>query len=152
MKAMIKEFQGEYRWLSNFALVQIYLDGMEYQSVEHAYMSAKSSDDEWKNFCADKSVSAGAVKKASRGIKLIDDWERLRIPIMRGCLLQKFGKSPFMEKLLATGNVHIQEGNHWGDKFWGVCLRTGVGENHLGILIMEIRKGLQQERLNLFSQ
>ena len=41
---MIKEFRGEYAWLSNFASVPITLDGIQYPSVEHAYMSAKSKD------------------------------------------------------------------------------------------------------------
>ena len=31
----------------------------------------------------------------------------------------------------------IVEENTWGDTFWGVC--KGVGENHLGKLLMEIR-------------
>jgi len=33
-------------------------------------------------------------------------------------------------KLLSTGNCEIQEGNYWGDTFWGVC--KGKGENNLG--------------------
>ena len=48
---MIKEFQGEYRFLSNFAKVDITIDGLTYRSVEHAYISQKSDDIEWKNFC-----------------------------------------------------------------------------------------------------
>lgn len=32
------------------------------------------------------------------------------------------------------------EGNTWGDKFWGVC--DGEGENHLGKLLMEVRAEL----------
>ncbi len=31
----------------------------------------------------------------------------------------------------------IVERNTWNDTFWGVC--KGKGENHLGILLMEIR-------------
>ena len=40
----ILQFQGEYRWLSNFAPVKIKLDGYTFASVEAAYMSAKCSD------------------------------------------------------------------------------------------------------------
>lgn len=32
------------------------------------------------------------------------------------------------------------EGNYWHDTYWGVC--EGVGENHLGKLLMEIRNEL----------
>lgn len=50
---MITEFQNEFRWLSNFTPVKITLNGLEFSSVEHAYMSEKSDDREWKLFCAD---------------------------------------------------------------------------------------------------
>lgn len=48
---MIKEFRGEYAWLSNFTAVPVVLDGIQYPSVEHAYMSAKSKDNAWKELC-----------------------------------------------------------------------------------------------------
>lgn len=41
--------------------------------------------------------------------------------------------------LIATGDAILREGNHWGDRFWGVDARTGEGENHLGRLLMELR-------------
>ena len=136
---MIKEFQGEYRWLSNFAPVPITLDDIEYPSVEHAYMSAKSKNKDWKKFCADPNNSAGAVKKKSKGIELIDNWDGIKLIVMANCLVQKFFQEPYKTKLLETGDQHIQEGNRWNDKFWGVCLKTGEGENHLGKLIMKFR-------------
>lgn len=33
------------------------------------------------------------------------------------------------QKLLATGNEELVEGNNWGDTFWGMV--NEVGENHL---------------------
>lgn len=138
---MIKEFQGNYRWLSNFAPVDIQIDNRIYPSVEHAYMAMKAPDnDEWKNFCANKSNSAGKVKKASRAIKLRHDWnDELRLILMSGLLMIKFTQEPFRSQLISTGNQNIQEGNYWNDKFFGICLKTGEGENHLGRLIMNIR-------------
>ena len=41
--------------------------------------------------------------------------------------------------LLATGDAVLQQGNTWGDRYWGKDLRTGEGENHLGRLLMERR-------------
>jgi len=43
----------------------------------------------------------------------------------------------------------LQEGNWWGDTFWGVSLRPSGklslvgGQNKLGVLLMEIRAGLK---------
>lgn len=141
---MIKEFQGEYRWLSNFATCYVELDGIEYFSVEHAYMSAKSDDPQWKEYCRTEH-QAGNVKRASRNIQLVSDWETKKVIVMRQLLEKKFHAYPFSRQLLSTGTEEIQEGNTWNDKFWGVCLKTGKGENNLGKMIMEIRKELRGE-------
>lgn len=139
---MIREFQNEFRWLSNFTPVKIVLDGVEFQSVEHAYMSAKSDDVEWKKFCSNPNNKAGDVKRQSRSIKLKPDWDGIKVNVMRECLIQKFTQEPFRTKLIKTGREHIQEGNMWNDKFWGVCLKTNKGENNLGKLIMSVRDTL----------
>ena len=138
---MIKEFRGEYAWLSNFASVPILLDGIQYPSVEHAYMSAKSKDASWKELCA-SNISPGTLKQKSHHIIIRADWERIRINVMRECLVQKFSQNPYKRLLIDTGDEHIQEGNNWNDRFWGVCLKTNKGENTLGKLIMEIRATL----------
>lgn len=139
---MIKQFRDEYRWLSNFAPVQIILNGIIYKSVEHAYMSAKSNDYEWKLFCKN-TESAGDVKKASYSINLVGDWNQTKLNVMKECLKQKFSFEPYKTKLIQTGDEFIQEGNFWNDRFWGVCLKTGKGENNLGKMIMDIRTELR---------
>ncbi|MFM7853305.1 MAG: NADAR domain-containing protein [Flammeovirgaceae bacterium] len=65
--------------------------------------------------------------------------------VMQGCLRDKFQQEPYKSLLINTGDLYIQEGNRWGDKFWGVDLRTGKGLNTLGKLIMEIREELKEE-------
>ena len=139
---MISEFQNEYRWLSNFAPVIVVHDEVEYPSVEHAYMSAKSDETVWKEFCAAADINPKWVKKLSTLIVVKSDWEVMKLDIMKSCLVQKYHTEPYRTKLLKTGDQCIQEGNNWGDKFWGVCLETNTGENNLGKLIMEIRESL----------
>lgn len=142
---MITEFQNEHRWLSNFAPVKIKLDGLEFPSVEHAYMSAKSDDAEWKKFCSNPNNKAGDVKRQSRNVTLKEDWDEIKLEVMKECVTQKFSQEPYRTKLLETGTQHIQEGNRWNDKFWGVCLKTNKGENHLGRLIMDVRSALAKK-------
>lgn len=144
---MITEFKNDYRWLSNFAPVNITYKGIVYPSVEHAYMSAKSDDEGWKKFCANANNYAGDVKRKSRTVKLVANWEEIKVSVMEECLRQKFSKQPFKSKLLSTGDVLLQEGNFWGDKFWGGCMKTGQGRNVLGELIMNIRKQYAQQTL-----
>lgn len=137
----ILEFQGEYRWLSNFSPCEIILDGITYKSVEHAYMSAKSENEEWKLFCQTEELP-GVIKKKSKNIKLIDNWDNIKVDVMQKCLVQKFNQEPYKTKLKNTGNSYIQEGNRWKDTFWGVDLNTNKGKNMLGKLIMNIREFL----------
>lgn len=47
------------------------------------------------------------------------------------------------EKLLATGNNILEEGNTWGDRVWGTV--NGVGENRLGKILMRVREELRNE-------
>ena len=62
---------------------------------------------------------------------------------MEGTVLLKFNQNPELKrKLIATGDAVLVEENYWGDKFWGVCSKTGEGENHLGIILMKTREDL----------
>ena len=70
-KNMITEFRGKNKWLSNFAIVNVELDGVVYPSVEHAYASAKSTDPMWKSICSDTSNSPAYIKRKGRKVQLI---------------------------------------------------------------------------------
>ena len=139
MLTEINSFRGEYYWLSNFYPVDIFYKGRLYPSVEHAFMSSKSDSEEWKIFCSDSSNPPGKVKVAGRTVKLVDNWNNIRIQVMRECILLKFSQEPFKSKLLSTGNINIVEGNDWGDTYWGFDIRKGKGKNYLGRIIMETR-------------
>jgi len=142
---MIKEFKGEYRWLSNFYPVEIKWDNLIFPSVEHAYQSCKSLDGDWKALCSGN-TTPGKIKRLSKSICLPNKWTTNKVKIMWNLLELKFYQEPFKSLLLDTGNMRIQEGNLWGDTFWGVSLDTGVGKNMLGIMIMQIRDGLRFQR------
>jgi len=143
---MITEFKEEYCWLSNFHPCKIILNNLEYPSVEHAYQSAKSNDIEWKKYCQNSNNYAGKIKINSKNIIKHKDWEDHKITIMYLCLIQKFEQEPFKTKLIQTKHERIKEGNNWGDKFWGIDIKTSRGENVLGRLIEKIRTKLIQEK------
>jgi ribA/ribD-fused uncharacterized protein len=139
---MIKEFQGEYRFLSNFWPCKVVLDGETYASVEHAFQAAKTRNAEVrKKIQAAK--SPGEAKRMGRLVYLRDGWEEGKIGVMDYLIMHKFHDNPELgEKLFNTGNEELQEGNYWHDTFWGVDLNTGKGENHLGKILMNVRKTL----------
>lgn len=143
---MIHTFKDENRWLSNMTLVNIHFDGLTFKSVEHAYQSAKSDSLDWKMFCYTEE-SPYKIKIKSKEISIVDNWDDIKLGLMEGLLNQKFRQEPFKTQLLNTGDENIQEGNEWGDKFWGVDLKSSpnIGENHLGRLIMKIRDKIKEE-------
>lgn len=140
---MITEFRGEYSWLSNFHLCIIKYGDYEFSCVENAYQSAKNNNPKWKKYCSTHDPKL--VKKKAKKVPLNTGWDDYKFVVMYFCLSIKFAQEPFRSKLLSTGDELIQEGNNWGDKYWGVCLKTGKGKNALGKLLMSIRNELRLE-------
>lgn len=156
----ILRFFGEYRYLSNFWLAPVFWEGVLWPSTEHAYQAAKCEDRTlWKYFVE---MTPGQVKRAGRGkfdvkideettlsfeFDLRKDWEEVKVSIMHELVLAKFTQNEELgQMLLATGNAHLEEGNTWGDKIWGVCPPgSGTGRNELGKILMLVRAQLRGE-------
>ncbi len=116
----------------------IQYQGVLFLSLETAYQAAKSG--QWDLFV---NLNGYQAKRLGRKLPVREDWNDMRLEVMRELLAIKFAPGTVLAaKLLATGYQKLVEGNTWNDKFWGVCLRTGEGENHLGRLLMEQRRNL----------
>lgn len=154
----INSFTGEYRFLSNFYPSPFVWRGVAWPTVEHAYQAAKTSSMEDDTIPESTLMwllgtrrTAGEAKRWGRSVARRPDWEDVKLSIMKELLQAKFRygvrlfKPSARDLLLATGDAELIEGNDWGDRFWGVC--NGVGENHLGRLLMEVREEeLRKER------
>lgn len=140
MPDKIDSFNGNYRFLSNFHPSKVTYDDVEYSTVEAAYQAAKTL-----NLSMRKKIRlADTPKKAKdlgRKVELRADWENIKLQVMETLLRQKFSQPDFKRALLNTKTSELIEGNWWGDVWWGVC--NGRGENHLGKLLMKIRKEFQ---------
>ena len=140
---MIGPFRGQYDFLSNFYLTPVKYNGIIYPSSEHAFQAAKTTD-----MSVRKTIAAlnfpGEARAVGRGVILREDWNNIRLVIMTKIIREKFSSNKALKiKLLNTGGHELVEVNTWGDTFWGVC--NNVGENHLGKILMKIRKEFQQE-------
>lgn len=134
----ISEFRGKYKFLSNFWSAPVLFDGYEYPTVEHAYQAAKTTDPASRHFIRSTSTPA-AAKQGGKGVSLRKDWESVKTKIMAELVLQKFARHPDLRKnLLETGDAVLEEGNTWGDTYWGVC--NGQGKNMLGKILMRVRE------------
>lgn len=139
MNDPIKGFSGEYRWLSNFWMSPLTIEGIQFPSAEHAYQAAKSPHErDWLYFR--HIPTPGQAKRQGAKLALRDGWNEMRIDVMREILIAKFQNPDLAHRLVETGDRYIEETNHWGDKFWGVC--NGDGYNNLGKLLMEVRATL----------
>lgn len=139
--AEINLFRGQHRFLSNFYSCPIVFEGMLYPSLEHAFQAAKTLDPNERQTVRDM-PTPGQAKRAGRKVKRRDDWDDIRVGVMRELLYQKFNEPELRQWLLNTGDAQLIEGNDWGDVFWGVC--RGRGENWLGRLLMEVRQAATQ--------
>ncbi len=134
-------FFGNYRFLSNFWPANVEYAGVIYKTVEHAFQAAKTLDPVERGIIGAKETP-GAAKKAGKFITLRSDWEEVKLNIMFDLVTAKFAEEPLRSELLSTGNAELVEDNNWGDTFWGSC--DGVGQNHLGRILMKVRDNLSQ--------
>lgn len=145
----ITSFRGSYAFLSNFSPAPITYEGITYPTTEHFYHAMKTVDINDRKMIA-ALPSPAAAKKAGYKLKIRPDWEQVKVEIMAAALQAKFQYPELREKLLATGNEQLVEGNVWHDNFWGNCscpkCWNTPGLNHLGKLLMAVRTVLQQEK------
>lgn len=149
----IKGFFDSYRFLSNFWPAKVFLDEAEYTSTENAYQAAKYKKEIRSFFetCSPEEAIA-FVKANPTGQYSLQEWDNIKLEVMRKLLIQKFDRNLNPEnykKLIETESKYLEETNYWGDVYWGVnkdgTNEDGKGENNLGKLLMEIRDNLIQE-------
>lgn len=140
------EYKGEfvYNWFSNFEKVPITIDDETYPSIENYYQSQKTlSLPKREKF---KHCSPSEARKMGRKLRLENGWEKIKFDIMKNALNIKFTKDTEAGKKLMQTKGDIVEWNNWGDRFWGKTL-DGIGENHLGKMLTEIRDRLVSKEL-----
>jgi len=142
----ITSFTGENRFLSNFHSSPVLWLGLTYPTVEHAYQAAKVAP-QVLNYAQlthniRHATTPGQAKRMGRNAPLRDDWNTVKLEIMRMLIEEKFFHTELRKALMDTAPCEIIEGNTWGDRYWGVS--GGYGANHLGCILMDKRKRCMQ--------
>jgi|TARA_Y100000310_G_scaffold263231_2_gene273305 hypothetical protein len=140
---MITEFQGKYRFLSNFwPATVIGPSSIVYPTVEHAYQAAKT-EDERQHWRIMHMNTPGMAKRAGRRLVMRSDWDEVKYDIMYELVKQKFfNNDELANSLMDTQDVPIIEGNMWHDNYWGSChcsRHNGGGQNKMGGILMLVR-------------
>ena len=134
----INSFRGNYDFLSNFYNAPVTYNGVRFRNNEAAFQAQKDTNraHEFTN------LTGADAKRLGRHVNLRSDWNSVRIRIMTDIVRAKFTQNgDLKQRLLATGNEDLIEGNTWHDTFWGVC--NGQGQNNLGRILMQIRSELR---------
>ena len=141
---MIKNFEGEYAFLSNFYFSPMIIDNVVYTTNEHFFQAMKSLNPKERQAIV-LAPTPGKAKRLGRKVSLRKDWEDIKEEVMLTGLRHKFSNPELRKKLLATGNEELIEGTTWHDNYWGICdcdACGGQGKNRLGKLLMQVREEL----------
>ena len=159
----IKNFRGYYSFLSNFSNSKIKFKNYIFENSESVFQVQKFdyNDQLLRAFSV---LNPSDAKKYGRAkilflnndtdelasnkrpyywenyteFRMTPDWNDRKIEAMYNSVRLKFTQNPeIKEKLIETRDYYLEEGNTWGDKFWGTV--NGEGENNLGIILMQVR-------------
>lgn len=115
-------------------------------SVEHAFQASKAIELRYE-LAILNSPTMGGAKRRGRQITIRPDWEQIKVQVMYDFVLKKFSDPELKEKLLATGDAELVEGNHWHDNYWGDChckrCKDTPGKNKLGGILKLVRDRLR---------
>lgn len=140
-------FFGSFRFLSNFLILEngVCFEELYFPSVEHAYQAAKHPIENRSQFV---NVSSGKAKQLGKLASNFNAkrWNKQKYFIMEALVRQKFkNNNKLGQMLILTDGCHLEEMNHWGDRFWGTDVNR-IGENNLGKILMIVRDELKQKR------
>lgn len=146
MSDIIDSFRDQYAFLSNFHPSPITSAGITYPTVEHYFQAMKTKDVTARATIASMPTPSKA-KYQGRALQLRDDWQAIKLHVMRAGLKVKFATpdTNLSMMLRATGSALLIEGNNWGDTFWGQT--NGQGQNWLGHLLMARRAELWSDEV-----
>lgn len=135
---MITSFKGAYYFLSNFYPCNVKYNGVMFMNSEAAFQAQKCPT----RASEFSTLDPAKAKAKGRRITLRSDWEEVKDAIMYEIVKNKFTQNKKLkEALIATGDEYLEEGNTWGDTYWGVS--RGKGKNKLGKILMQVRDELK---------
>lgn len=144
-KKVIKFYSPRFSYgeFSNFARYPIVLDGRRWPTSEHYFQAQKfvGTQDELKIQQASTPSEAARLGR-DRTKPLREDWESVKVEVMRRAVRAKFTQYENLHQLLlSTGDAllveHTEKDSYWGDG------GDGSGKNMLGHILMEVRDDLK---------
>ncbi|HXQ67662.1 MAG TPA: NADAR family protein [Alphaproteobacteria bacterium] len=168
----VRRFQGADRYLSNMYYAAVAwgdavtplrlwpLNELPYVLAKTLSPEARAEGMELFRAVEQARPGAGgaAINRWGKDLVLRPDWDRAKDAVMLALVRDKFARNAGLKALLlASGNGLIEEGNDWGDLYWGVALKgkpkrgikAGDGQNKLGKILMQVRDELRRGEVHL---
>ena len=155
-----KRDRADFGFLSNFYISPVVIDNVRWPHTEAYYQGQKSLNPKyhseilrnekpsWSKYVGDSRIGDPQIAEKSWFRRypedLRDDWDDVKLQIMRSALQAKFSQHAVLcNRLLQTEEAHIIEDSDC-DAFWGWGPDHN-GRNWLGVLLMECRAALRQQ-------
>jgi ribA/ribD-fused uncharacterized protein len=139
-----------YGVFSNLYRSAVEFEGKLYPTAEHAYQAGKAAKPEVRDWIL-SAPSPSLAAMAAHGLyawDIVPNWAQIKFDRMRRVLKAKFTQHPKLaEILLSTGALRLVEAgtvNNAVNRLWGEV--NGVGQNMLGIMLMELRDELAKTK------
>lgn len=136
-----------YGAFSNLFKSPITFEGKIYPTAEHAYQAGKAQKPKVRDWIL-AAPSPALAAMAAHGLytwDVVPNWNEIKFDRMRRVLAAKFTQHPHLKKLLVeTGDKRLIEAgttNNAVNRLWGEV--NGVGQNMLGVMLMELRQKLR---------
>ena len=112
-----------------------------YQALKNKYMTGRNDF---------RYINPFESKKRGRLIHKNDvrfGWDVDRLIAMELVVDLKFNQHPnLFQRLLTIPDEELVEWNTWGDTFWGKCIKTNKGTNHLGEILKRKKYGKSTQK------
>ncbi len=136
-----------YGAFSNLYKREVVFEGEVFKTAEHAYQAGKARKPEVRQWLM-AAPSPSLLAMAAHGLYVWDiapEWSKIKFDRMKQILVAKYTQhEDLKELLLSTGNARLVESatvDNAVNRLWGEV--NGVGQNKLGLLLMEVREELR---------
>jgi hypothetical protein len=149
-KKIIFDFHGENFFLSNMYPAQIFYKKWIYPATENAYFAWRTTSEQFRLDL--QMMTPMQAKEFSDTPEYRDSRREEATPEARVLAMAYFVNQKFFshdelgDKLLATEDAVLIEGNSWGDTLFGFDMVRGFGHNALGRMTMRTRTRLSEKR------
>ncbi len=128
-------------WFSNMKKMDqpFFYQGIRFDYVENFYQSMKLPKADLENRKYIASLNPYKAKTEIRKFQIDNSFQERKLEVMEYALRKKFAEGTSWNKKLINYQKELIEWTSWGDKFWGIDVFSGQGQNNLGKLLSKIR-------------